>query len=317
MRENKDNRQDKRTVEARHLLHLPDITGDRHIITVDAAPAYDGGIVILSTENAPDYRTQDNMFAKAQGDKPNRFRVDYWTPNALQTIGIAETPNNYHSAQPLNGGEWLLTCHRARGSESNGVVYGERGELVRSFFLGDGIESVQTTPSGKAIWVSYFDEGVYSGGTLEHNGLVCFDREGTPTLRFSELPHGDLTVPVIDDCYALNVASDTETFAYYYTDFPLVRIANGAVTSVRDDLKIAGSKGFAVFNNRALFGGGYGETDRVYLLNLRSEKIHKKIAHPVTESGDALTITGAFARGRFFYLRSGDDLHVLELDYDL
>ncbi len=317
MRKNKDDRQDKRTVEARHLLHLPDITGDQHIITLDAAPDYDGGMVVLSADAPPDYRTKDNRFAKAQGDKPNRFRIDSWTPNTLQTVTLAETTNNYHSVQPLAGSEWLLTCHRARNGEPNAVVHSADGAAIRTFFLGDGIESVQTTPNGEAIWVSYFDEGVYSGGELEHNGLVCFDRAGTPTLRFSDFWHGDLSVPVIDDCYALNVTNDTETWAYYYTDFPLVQIKNGAVESVRDDLKIAGSKAFAVFNNRALLGGGYGETDRVYLINLRNDKIHKKIVHPVKVNGEAIPVTGAFARGRFFYLRSGDDLYVLELDYDL
>jgi len=317
MRETKDDRQDRRTVEARHLLHLPDITGDRHIITVDAVPAHDGGIVILSTENTPDYRTKNNLSAKTISGKPNRFRVDYWTPNGSHTIILSETTNNFHSVQPLTGNEWLLTCHRAGSGKPNGVVYSDTGEAVRAFHLGDGIESVQTTPNGEAIWVSYFDEGVFGGGGLEYNGLVCFDRDGTPTLRFSELPHGDLTVPDIADCYALNVASDTETWAYYYTDFPLVQIKSGEVESVRNDLKIAGSKAFAVFNNRALMGGGYNETDRLHLLNLRNEKLHKKIVHPVTESGDDIPTTDAFARGRFLYLRKEDDLYVLELDYDL
>ena len=304
-------------MEARHLLRLSDILGDRHIISVDAAPFYEGGVVILSTDTAPDYRTKNGRSPRTQSSKPSQFRVDYWTPNALQSVALAETTNNYHSAQPLSGNEWLLTCHRAGSGKPNGVVYSDTGQPVRAFYLGDGIESVQTTPNGEAIWVSYFDEGACGDGELEQNGLVCFDVGGTPTLRFSTLPHGDFAVPDIADCYALNVASDSETWAYYYTDFPLVQIKNGTVASVRDGLKIAGSKAFAVFNNRALFGGGYNETDRLHLMNLRSDKLHKKIVHPVTESGDDISTADTFARGRFFYLRRDTDLYVLELDYDL
>ena len=317
MRKNKDDRQDKRRVEARLLLHLPDIISDRHVVSVDAATPDGEGVVILSTDTPPDYRSPDNRFAKAHG-VPNRFRVDYWTPNFLQSVALAETPQNFHSAQPLRGNEWLLTCHRARKGEPNGVVYSENGAPMRSFFLGDGIESVQTTPNGEAIWVSYFDEGVYGGGELEQNGLVCFDRDGSPVLRFASLPHGDLDVPTIDDCYALNVVSDTETWVYYYNAFPLVRIQNGVIVSVMDHLKMSGSKAFAICLNRTLFGGGYDDSDALHLMILGGDRNRKKIIHPITEGGDALPVSGdCFARGRFFYLPHDGNLYVLELDYDL
>ena len=66
----------------------------------------------------------------------------------------------------------------ARGSVSSWVFDGD-GEVVAEGSLGDGIEHLLTTPGG-AIWVGYFDEGVYGGGEIEHHGLVRFDANLEP-----------------------------------------------------------------------------------------------------------------------------------------
>lgn len=42
--------------------------------------------------------------------------------------------------------------------------------------------------------------------------------------------------PYSSDCYALNVADD-ETWTCYYTDFPVVRVADGEITSWRNALR--------------------------------------------------------------------------------
>ena len=92
--------------------------------------------------------------------------------------------------------------------------------------------------------------GVESIGSA---GLACFDATGVA--RWTYRPPPD--VGTIDDCYALNVAEDA-TWAYYYSDFPLVRI--GPSGEIRAwSTKVSGAKAFAVWEDRVLFFGGYQE----------------------------------------------------------
>ncbi len=59
----------------------------------------------------------------------------------------------------------------------------------------------------------------------------------------------------MDDCYALNVGVEA-AWAYYYSDFPLVRIdVDGQVRTW--DTGLAGAGAFAVDGRRVLLFGGY------------------------------------------------------------
>jgi hypothetical protein len=89
----------------------------------------------------------------------------------------------------------------------NGHLFDELGRHRRSFLLGDGIQTVQTTAAG-AIWTGSFDEGVFGNfgwnepiGAL---GLVAWTSFGEKLYDFA--PHDELGA--IADCYALNVESD-------------------------------------------------------------------------------------------------------------
>ena len=136
-------------------------------------------------------------------------------------------------------------------------MFGWDGTERRHFLLGDAIESVQVTREGH-IWVSYFDEGVYGGLTWGAEsdppaaaGLLTTDPYGRILWRY-RAPAG---IGRIDDCYALNVGR-REAWAYYYSDFPLVRIdSEGVVTAWTTE--IAGARAFAVTNDCVLFCGGY------------------------------------------------------------
>jgi hypothetical protein len=104
--------------------------------------------------------------------------------------------------------------------------------LVRSLDIDSRIKSVQTTAEGK-IWVSYFDEGVFSESKVAPSGLACFDSSGEVVFRFDEFA-GARNLPFIADCYTLNVA-DEDVWLSYYTDFPLVQLRDFDVKRVWND----------------------------------------------------------------------------------
>jgi hypothetical protein len=73
--------------------------------------------------------------------------------------------------------------------------------------------------------------------------------------------HADQSWGAISDCYALNV-TDTDVWACYYTDWPVVRIRDGAVTSWPST--VAGTRALAMYDDRVALYGGYGpDQDRL------------------------------------------------------
>ncbi|WP_061297964.1 hypothetical protein [Herbidospora cretacea] len=122
--------------------------------------------------------------------------------------------------------------------------------------LGDGIEHVQTTPSGE-IWVGYFDEGIGGnfgwGGPrgpepIGASGLVRFSAGLERVWTFPEdPPYGG-----ISDCYALNVAGE-DAWACYYMDFPVVRVSGDEVTAWENTVEDA--RALVVADGRATVVG--------------------------------------------------------------
>jgi len=230
--------------------------------------------------------------------------------DAPECVNVVGERWNFHTIQPLPDDELLLVCCRCRKyadgtHDRNARVYDRAGTLRREFLLGDGISRVQTTSDGQ-IWVSYFDEGVFGNfgwtepvGTA---GLLCWDAHGR---RLSEY-HPPAGLDSICDCYALNVASDDETWLYYYTEFPLVRVRrDGEIKAWRCPL--GGSDGFAIHGNYVLFRGGYRRHDDCQLFHLNDDGSMKPLGSYsfADESGRSLQGARAFSRGPFLYLSEG------------
>ncbi len=122
--------------------------------------------------------------------------------------------------QPLPDGEVLFVDARCRRDEHNAAVYDESGRVLRTAHVGDGIEHVLTTAAG-AVWTAYFDEGVFAMRGLSTHGLVRFGSDLSPQWRYPQARQTDL--PVISDCYALNVAGEA-AWTCAYVDFHLVNV---------------------------------------------------------------------------------------------
>jgi hypothetical protein len=204
-------------------------------------------------------------FPKSRAERPYGGTIVVHDGENARRVLLDDVAISFPLVQPLPGDEVLLAgvrCKRfADGShELNGRVYGADGRLRREILLGDGIADLQATTGGE-VWVSYFDEGVFGNfgwGVADDAqepigaaGLVCFDTEGSRLWEY-EPPPG---LGPIDDCYALNVAVDA-VWAYYYGDFPLVRIEpGGTIRGWQTD--IVGAHSLAVAGDRVVLFGGY------------------------------------------------------------
>lgn len=243
--------------------------------------------------------------------RPQKYRViSIEGPCVALDLSVGPVLFNVHDVQPLGDGI-LLACARSyrRGPEDfdlNAHVYDYNGNLLRSFLLGDGIESIQASATG-TIWAGYFDEGVFGNFGWKQpvgaSGLVAWSSEGKRLYEF-ESPSG---LDSIADCYALNVASETVTWCYYYTEFALVRVCD-----MRADaywrVPISGSHLFAISGDYVLFGGGYHDADTYSLFQLQSDnkmRLCRRFELRI-ESG---TPQRRIGRGDAIWLQSGSSIY--------
>jgi hypothetical protein len=206
-------------------------------------------------------------FAEARTGGPTPARVTvHGGSGRSRVVDIPDLALAHVTVQPLPHGRVLIVgarCHRRpEGPERNAVVYDADGRVELEQTLGDGIEHVLTTGSG-AIWVGYFDEGVfgnYGWGTplgaepVGAPGLIRFAPDLQVDWRF---PFDGHPWDAISDCYALNVDGEI-AWTCYYTDFPVVRVDGDTLTGWHNPLGTA-PKALVVGDRTVGLYGGYGE----------------------------------------------------------
>lgn len=270
-----------------------------------------GKVYALVAQRELDYRTDSSRgasFAKTKPDTAQVYRaLAFYEANVMLDVQISEEKFNIHDIQPLPKDELLLICGRsyyksADDFEINGRIYSSAGQMRRSILLGDGIQDVQASSKG-VIWTSFFDEGVLGNyGWLDpvgKTGLVAWDSQGNKTYEFEP----KLGLDYIFDCYALNVASDSSVWFYYYTDFPLVHLRNQSVEAYWE-MPIRGSSAFAISNNFALFSSGYDERDEYHLFELKKQKRVRKVGSfdLVDSSGNSIIAERIVGRAHALYI---------------
>ncbi len=180
--------------------------------------------------------------------------------------------------------------------------------------LGDGIESLQATRSGE-IWVAYFDEGIFGnrGWTepIGRNGIVAWNREGARLYEF-EPPAG---FQGISDCYAMNVRYDNETWCYYYTSFPLVRIQDHKASSAWNT-PTRGARALAIAGDYVLLAGSYDQRNEIYRLKLDANE-QARIAGTfdlIDRDGNTVPLDRVVGRGSKLYVLAGDTVYVIDVN---
>ena len=207
------------------------------------------------------------------------------------------------------------------GPDRNGVLYDTDGQVVAERVLGDGIGHVLATSDGQ-VWVGYFDEGIYGNygwgqadteEPVGASGIVRFSPGLAPVWhypRYTEVGPWD----AVSDCYALNV-DDTCAWACYYSDFPIVRIRDGAVAGWHNDIK--GASALAVAGSRVALFGGYGpDHDRLALAELDADRAQPAGEYRVVLPGGEPLPAGiqVIGRGSRLHFLTGTSWYQLDMD---
>jgi hypothetical protein len=207
-------------------------------------------------------------------------------------------------AQPL-GKNWILVASRIDEEDNdikNAYVFNTEGKILNRFEYGDAVADVQTTPGGD-VWVSYFDQS--NAGRLN-----CY-KAGDKTFNFyNSIQKNNPHVPPIDDCYAMNVTSES-TNIYYYYDFPFVKIMGENEFELYEDIPIEGCKAFAIDGNNVLFSHGYDDKPEVYLYSLNEKK--KVTFKTLKSDGSALNYNYSIGRESKLYLLESTDLYIIDI----
>ena len=306
----------KKTISLPRLADFSPLIDSGQIVALDVG--FDGGVYAVIAQRELDYRRthpSGASFPKTVPSTPQTYRVVALNGEELVLDVLIEDERfNIHHIQPLPNDELLLACSRSvyrdrEAYDRNGRVYSRSGRFSREILLGDGIKTVQTTSAG-TIWTSFFDEGVFGNFGWDEpvgaSGLVAWDAQGNKLYEFE--PPDELDT--ICDCYALNVESDTTTWLYYYTAFPLVRV-NGFRAEAHWDMPIKGSSAFAIAPGYALFRGGYDQPNECYLFELGYGGQFKELARLelAGENGKPLAPTSVIGRGDGLYLVCGYEVY--------
>ncbi|TDD95371.1 hypothetical protein [Actinomadura rubrisoli] len=264
---------------------------------------------VTSTTTQPGGAT----FPDHRAPRPVTARVTLHSPTLTNVTTIHDFPLAHPTVQPLPEGRVLAVGARARwrqdGPDRNAIIYSAEGTALAAETLGDGIEHVLTTGTGH-VWVGYFDEGVYGN----YGWGQADDREpiGSCGLaRFSSNLEADWRFPshvnnpwgAISDCYALNVDGDT-AWTCYYTDFPIVRVHEGALTGWHGDG--AAAHALITDGSRIALYGGYGaDRDRLVAGQLADGRMRSTGEYRLVLPNGQKLPDGALVIGR------GPDLHIL------
>jgi hypothetical protein len=226
---------------------LPHAHAQRHVLhsTVDAF----GSAHWLLTDRAP-------------GDNPYDATVVTVDAGRIEETRLSAVTARYPMLDALPDGGFVVADARRRGGGDHVQVFDPLGRPSWSFAVGDGIEHLLADETGD-LWLGYFDEGVFGDDPLSHAGLRRWSSTGE---ALWELPRSTAD-GCMADCYALNTWQG-EAWAYYYTDFPLVRVRGDGSVRVWDS-PVAGARATAVHSGGVAFFGGYGqEKDRLVLCTL-------------------------------------------------
>lgn len=290
----------------------PTCLGD--LITLWSTPE---GLASLASRTTP---RPGVSFADTRASQPVEVVVTVHDPHPRVVARLRNLEIAFPLVDLLPGDRVLIVGARAslrpEGPEKNAVVYSADGDVVVQGCLGDGIQHVQTTSAGE-VWVGYFDEGVYGhfgsgeGGKAEPLG-ACGLAVHDASLRRTWAFPAEEAPGVIDDCYALNV-TDARAWTCYYSDWPLVRIRDAAITSWAND--VAGARAVLAAGDAVALVGGYADSrDRIVQGSLQgSDVVWSAPGRLALPGGRRLPASVLHGRGGGLHLVDGLDWYRLDL----
>ncbi len=123
----------------------------------------------------------------------------------------------YPIIRRLNNETFLIADCRA-DNKINGYIYNFRGQLIKSFLVGDGIDNIIVHRN--KIIITYFDEDVYGNEGPNNDGLAVFDFQGKQEFGINSSV-GDL---LISDCYCICKHGTNRVLFYAYPDLKVFEL---------------------------------------------------------------------------------------------
>ena len=193
----------------------------------------------------------------------------------IELVNIDSSLDRFAGIQPLPRHEYLLygAVLNSGRFECNAAIIDADGNVRRTGYLGPGINEVRTTPSGRII-VAYGDEGILGGvgewGPVGGTGISEFDENFRQVWAY---PCGGRVDRIID-CYALNIVGE-DVWAYGYDTFDIVKIKNGEVETLSNDL-IEGASDILISGTTIALAGGYDESaDKLSIYSVEDGSIRQ------------------------------------------
>lgn len=268
---------------------------------------WDGHPLLLFVEGKPpqpDSHVDPTAWSRWYQTPPKAHHLMHWEAGKLHTVTFDQSQglSTLH-VQRFDKG-WLLG--ERRGGKA--TLHDAQGAVRRTLDLGDASEDLQTTAEGR-IWVSYFDEGVFGRG-IGRQGLVCFDHEGSPVFQYADYAEQH-DLPMVADCYAMNVDQTGSVWINYYMDFPLVQLCNFKAERVWKEVGAFGSV-FAVRGEEVIHMHG----KQLAVSQLEHLQDEPRPAHAEDETANILaplpdSYVGVAARGAVFFLNTGHSVYEL------
>lgn len=235
-------------------------------------------------------------------------------------VTMASLPVTFPYVQRFPDGTFLVVGARCewseKGPEQNALVVAEDGSVVRRGCVGDGLEHVQVAADG-TIWTGYFDEGVFGNlgwgrpgpSPIGEPGIIAWSATFEKTWELDTPDYRNIA-----DCYALNVAPDA-VWACPYTDFPVIRIADGRADVFQTGVDRAGPRGIIASGERVALIGEYRDPSVLTVGQLTDGRwVEERRTHLWAPEGGPLPKAQVQCRGSVAHFFSGALWHAVDLD---
>ena len=171
----------------------------------------------------------------------------------------------------LNENSFLIADTRTSKQMENCFIYDFKGNVLRNFFAGDGIEDIEILC--EKIIITYFDEGVYGTQGPNNEGLVIFDFKGEILLKYNE-KHGD---QIISDCYCICKHGTNRILFLPYADFPLIELNLDTGEEMKYEIpeEVKGSNGITSTADSIIFHSPYEDKNGLYIWRTGEKKIER------------------------------------------
>jgi hypothetical protein len=261
-----------------YTFNLDNILNQDKII--DCCIGMNGEVIILAQLNEPDRYDENGIgiFPKVSSKKDNHYRIYKIFSESISKIDIQNEHFNYHFIRDLGNETYLLACARSyyyneNKYDLNAHIYDCKGEKLREFLIGDGIQDIKVTKEG-TIWTSYFDEGIFGNYGWENpigsSGLRAWDTHGNSLYSYD--PANEEYS--ICDCYALNISEENEVWFYFYTEFYICRLTKNMNTEYwKSD--ISGAHMLLISYGFVLIDQGYNEQSKYELFRIENNQLKK------------------------------------------